>query len=246
MEVLLIDRSFQPPLAAALRVHRRDVVLALTRHLQARFPQGGDHPGTVRDNPGLDVLFQVVGNEPPRLFLCRQSRPQLGGLDVGPIAGLHVPRPLGIVRAAPAVLMVLPVSQSVKRLLPSGGRDIEALAGLQIHPRRQNMHVDATARFAVLDGRPGVAIRFKPGPGGFLELVHHAADLRGARGVLRRPGDDARGVLVLELQRVGHGGHLVRVAAQNLHFFPVLFLVLFPLLGGGTQLAGEVVRRCRR
>ena len=166
------------------------------------------------------------------------------------MAGLHVPRPLRIVRAAPAVLVVLPVPQRVKRLLPSGSRDIQALAGLKIAARRQHMHVDTPARFAVLHRCPGVAVRFEARPGGFLELVHHAADLRIARLVLRCPRDDARRVLVLELKRVGHVGHLVRIAPQHFDFFrvllrvPVLILVLI-LVGGEVLLAGEVVR-CRR
>ena len=33
--------------------------------------------------------------------------------------------------------------------------------------------MDPTARFSVLDSRPGVAVRFQPRPGGLLELVHH-------------------------------------------------------------------------
>ena len=131
------------------------------------------------------------------------------------MAGLHVPRPFRIVRAAPAILVILPVPQRVKRLLPSGSRDIQALAGLKIHPRRQDMHVNTPARFAVLDRCPGVAVRFEAGPGGFLELVHHMADLRIARVVLRCPGDDARRVLVLELKPIGHGSHLMRMAPQH-------------------------------
>ena len=167
------------------------------------------------------------------------------------MAGLHVPCSLRIVWAAPAILVVLPVPQRVKRLLPARCRDIQALAGLQIHSRRQDMHVDPAARFSVLDGRPGVAVRLQPCPGGFLELVHHPFYLRVARGILRRPGDHARGVLVLELQRVGHGGHLVRIAAQNFHFFRVLFLVLvlvlvLLLVPRGESLASEIVRRLRR
>ena len=110
--------------------------------------------------------------------------------------------------------------------------------------------MDTPARFAVLDRCPGVAVRFQPRPGGFLELVHHASDLRIARFVLRGPGDDARGVLVLELKRIGHVGHLVRIAPQHFDFFrgllllPVLILVLI-LFGGEVLLAGEVVRRRR-
>ena len=46
---------------------------------------------------------------------------------------------------------------------------------------------------------------------------------------------------MLELKRIGHGGYLLRIAAQNFHFFRVLVRVL--VLGDGTQLAGEVLRR---
>ena len=106
------------------------------------------------------------------------------------------------------------------------------------------MHVHTPARFAVLARRPGVAVRFEARPGGFLELVHHSADLRIARFVLRCPGDDARRVLVLELKRIGHSGHLVRIAPQHFDFFRVLLRVPV-LFVCGELLAGEVVRCCR-
>ena len=129
-------------------------MLPLARHLQARPLQGGNHRGSIRDGPRFDALAQIVGNQPPGIFLRLQPRPKLGGLDVRPMAGLHVPRPLRIVRTAPAVLVVLPVPQCVKRLLPSGSRDIQALAGLKIAARCHDMHVDTPARFAVLDRCP--------------------------------------------------------------------------------------------
>ena len=81
----------------------------LARHLQARPLQGGNHRGAIRDGPCFDALAQIVGNQPPGIFLRLQPGPKLGGLDVRPMAGLHVPRPLGIVRAAPAVFVVLPI-----------------------------------------------------------------------------------------------------------------------------------------
>ena len=106
--------------------------------------------------------------------------------------------------------------------------------------------MDTPARFAVLDRCPGVAVRFEARPGGFLELVHHSADLRIARVVLRCPGDDARRVLVLELKRISHVGNLVRMAPQHFDFFRVLLRIsVLILFGGEVLLAGEVVRRCR-
>ena len=109
--------------------------------------------------------------------------------------------------------------------------------------------MDTPVRFAVLDRRPGVAVRFESGPGGLLELVHHPAYLRIARVVLRGPGDDPRRVLVLELKPISHRGHLVGIAPQHGDFFRVLFRVLF---GGflriwlGGSLTGEVIHRGRR
>ncbi len=111
------------------------------------------------------------------------------------------------------------------------------------------MHVDTPVRFAVLDRRPGVAVRLKSGPGGLLEFVHHPACLRIARVVLRGPGDDPRRVLVLELKPISHGSHLVGIAPQHGDFVRVLFRVLF---GGflriwlGRSLTGEVIHRSRR
>ena len=108
------------------------------------------------------------------------------------------------------------------------------------------MHVNTLARFAVLDRCPGVAVRFQSRPGGFLELVHHTANLRIARVVLRCPGNNARRVLVLELKPIGHGGHLVRMAPQHFDFFRVLFRFwVLIVIVCGEWLAGEVVRRRR-
>ena len=78
----------------------------------------------------------------------------------------------------------------------------------------------------MLHRRPGVAIRGQPGPGGLLELVEHPVDVLVAWPVLRGPGDHARRVLVLELQRVGHRGHGVRIAAQDRHVVPDLALAV--------------------
>ena len=107
------------------------------------------------------------------------------------MAGLQIPRPLRIIRTAPAVLMVLPVAQRPERLFPSGRRDIQALAGREIAASREDMHMHAPVRVAVLNRCPGVAVWLEPRPRGFLELVQDAADLPVARGVLRCPREEA-------------------------------------------------------
>ena len=199
--------------------------------------QGRDHRGAVTHRSGLDPLGEIVGNEPPRVRLHRQTLPQPGGIDVDPWAGLQVPRPLRIVRPAPAVLVVLPIPQRVVGLLPARRRDVQALAALQITARRQYMHMHALP-LAVLDRRPAVAVLFQPRPGGLLELVQHLSNLLITRLVLRRPGDQPRGVAVLELQRVGHRRHLLRVAPQDRD--------LLSPLPRPVGLAGQVVGRRRR
>ncbi len=120
------------------------------------------------------------------------------------------------------MLVVERVPQRVEGRLPSRRRDVQALARLQITPRRQHMHVYAASRLPMQHRRPGVALLFEPRPGRALELVQRLLDLVLAGIVLWRPGDHPRGVAVLELQAVGHLRHLPRIPPQHLDFFPLL------------------------
>ena len=127
------------------------------------------------------------------------------------------------------MLAVLPVPKGPEGLFPPRRRDVQALARLQIDPRREHMDVDAAFRVPVLDGAPGVPVRLQPGPGRLLELLEHFPDLPIRRVVLRGPGDHAGGALVRELQGVGHGLDLGRIADQNLDARPLPALgVLLP------------------
>ena len=80
--------------------------------------------------------------------------------------------------------------------------------------------MNAAVALAVLDRLPGVAVRLQSDPGRLLEPVEDGFDLGVGRPVLRRPGDHAGRVLVLELvlelERVGDGSHPVGIAAANL------------------------------
>ena len=189
------------------------VVLALARHVEAQLLESGDHAGPVLHLPGLDALHQIVPDRLARVGLVRDPRPPRRRLAVGVVPRLLLPGPRRVIRAAPAVVEVAGLNQGAVGLLPARRRDVEALARLQVAPRGQHMHVHAAVRVAVPHRRPGVAIRGQPGPGGLLDLVEHPVDRRVARLVLRRPGDHARRVLVVERQCVGHRGHLVRIAA---------------------------------
>ncbi|MDE0357264.1 MAG: hypothetical protein OXN92_05925, partial [Gammaproteobacteria bacterium] len=111
------------------------------------------------------------------------------------------------------------VPERAEGLLPARRRDVEAAAGLQVATRGENMDVSAAALLTVEHRRPGVAVGFEPGPCRPLEGVQHRLDLFVGRLVLRRPRDQARGVPVLELQRVGQGRHFVRIPAQDLDAF---------------------------
>ena len=130
--------------------------------------------------------------------------------------GLLHPGPRWVVGPAPAVLVVEGVSERIERLLPSGGRDVEAPAGLQVAPSGKDMDVSASAALAVQHGRPGVAVGLESRPGRLLEGVEDGFDLLIGGLVVRRPGDHAGRVPVLEVERVGHRGHHVRVAPQHL------------------------------
>ena len=107
------------------------------------------------------------------------------------------------------------VPEGTKGLLPARRRDVEAPARLQVAPRGEDVDVSAAAALSVQHGRPGVAVGFEPGPGRVLEGVQDRADLFVDRLVLRRPRDHAGRVPVLELQRVGHVGHFVRIAPED-------------------------------
>ena len=147
---------------------------------------------------------------------------------------LH-PGPRRIVRASPAVFVIEGVPEGAKGLLPARRRDVEAAPCLQVAPRGEDMDVSAAAALAVQHGRPCVAVGFEPGPGRVLESVQNRADLFVGRLVLRCPRDHPGGVPVLELQRVGQGGHFVRIPAQDLD--------AFARLPGRVPLPEEVLRR---
>ena len=96
----------------------------------------------------------------------------------------------------------------------------------------------AAAALAVQDRRPRVAVRPQSRPRRLLELVEDGFDLFLGRLVLRRPRDHDRRVLALELERVGDGGHHVRIPAQH-------FDALAPV-PCGVPFADEIVDRSPR
>ena len=209
----------------------------MARHFEARLPQCGDDIGTVPHRAVLDPLEQVVPDQVAGLGLQGEAGPEPRRLDVGAVSGLLHPGPGRIVRTAPAVLVVEGVAERIERPSPSRRSDVEAPPGLQVAARREDMDVSAAAALSVEDRRPCVAVGFQPRPGCLLELVEHGFDLLVGGGVTGRPGDHARGVLVIELQRVGHRSHLVGIPPEHLD--------AFARLSGSVPLAEEVVGRSR-
>ena len=130
------------------------------------------------------------------------------------------------------------IPEGAEGLLPAWRRDVEASSGLQVASRGENMDVSAAALLTVEHRRPCVAVGFEPGPGRLLEGVQHRFDLFVGGLVFRRPRDQAGGVPVLELKRVGQGGHFVRIPAQHLD--------AFTRLPGRVPLPEEVVGRAAR
>ena len=211
----------------------------MARHFEARLPQRGDDLGSVPHRAVLDTLDQVVPDQVAGGGFEAEPGLEPRRFDVGAVGGLFHSGPRRIVGPTPAVFVVEGVPEGAEGLLPPGRRDVEAPPGLEVAPRREDMDVRAAATFAVQYGSPSVAIGFKSRPSRLLELVEDGFDLRVGGLVVGGPGDHARGVFVLELQRVGHRSHLVGISPQQLD--------ALAWLPGGVPLAEKVVgrRRCR-
>ena len=232
---MLVQRSLQPPPLSAVRIAGGHVAFALARHVESRLFEGRDHVGAAAHRAVLDTLHQVVPDQLTRVGFVLKTSPQRRRLDVGAMARLLRPGPRRVVRAAPAMLVVEGVAQRVEGPLPAGRRDVEAAARLKVALRGEDVHVDAAPALAVQDRRPRIAVRLQSRPSSLLELVEDRFDLRAGRPVLRRPRDHDRRVLALELERVGDGGHDVRIPAENLD-------ALAPV-PGGVPVADEIIGR---
>ena len=86
----------------------------------------------------------------------------------------------------------------------------------------------SAAGIVVLHRRPGIPIGLESGPGQLLKAIEHIADLLRCGFVLRRPGNDAGRMPVLERQRVGDLPDQLRITAQHrdVRALPALVILL--------------------
>ncbi len=148
-------------------------------------------------------------------------------------------RPCRIVRPRPAVFRIEGVMEGPEVALPTRRRDVQTAAALEVHPRRENVHVHSLRRVlvAVKDRGPGVAVLVDAGPSDFLEAIEGLLDLVAGGAVLRRPCEDGGRVTVFVLGAVGNQRDLVRIAAEHFH--------LVALRAGVITIGEKVVHRGR-
>ena len=169
LEVNSVQSSFQPPPVPRVRVQGGDVVHALARHFEARLPQRVDDLVAIPHGPVLNALEQVVPDQVAGRGFEPEARPQPRRLDVGAVSGLLHPGPRRVVWTSPAVFGVEGVPERAERLLPARRGDVEAPAGLQVAPRREDVDVRAAAALAVQHRRPCVSVELQSRPGRLLE-----------------------------------------------------------------------------
>ena len=175
--------------------------------------------GDVRP-PGDEAVLDRLGQQGGDALPVRPELPPLpqGRLPLLQLEGRRrrVPPTRRVVRRRPAVLEIVHVPERPVVVQPAGRRDVERPAGLQVAAGGQDVDVDAAARLPVQHRRPAAPVGGEACERQLLEIVEHRPDLRIVRTVLRRPGDHARGVAVLEPQAVGDGGDQLGIPAQDL------------------------------
>ena len=107
------------------------------------------------------------------------------------------------------------VAEWIERPPPSRRGNVQAAPGLKVASGCEDVDMGASALLTVQHGSPCVAVGLQPRPGHLLEGVQYRLDLLVDGAVVRRPGDHAERVPVLELQRVGDRGHHVGVPPQH-------------------------------
>ena len=120
----------------------------------------------------------------------------------------------------------------------SGRGNVQRFARAQVNTGYQDVDVDTASRFPVLHGGQVYVLPIQSGKGQRLEVVQHRADLGVTGGLFLRPGDHRTPVSMLKIERVRHGGELLRIAPQHRHPGPFLPLVVVAVQQIGRRTAG--------
>ncbi len=151
--------------------------------------------------------------------------------------------PGGIIRPGPSMPGVVHVADGIKCLLPSGRREVEALAGRQINASGEDVDVTSTISLTMQDGRIGGAIFADSSKCHALEVIQDCIDLCIGRRVVLMECDHARHIAMLEFQTVGNNTDLNRIATQHLNIGALDAVVVFigqQVTGGTLPATGAV------
>lgn len=187
-----------------------EVIFALPGNLQSRLLQGGDHGFAVRHllrrhkgrQIGVDAFPALAEAEALMCPLWRSVK----------LCG-----PLRIVGTRPALGPVQRVPERRKGPFPTRRRDVECLAGGQLHPRRHEVKLDPPA-LGVLMPHPGdvVLLRVHARKGQTLEGVHGLLLLGFAGAILQGERQNAVGIAPLAFDAVDQVTGPVHIAPHHL------------------------------
>ncbi|WP_236045450.1 MULTISPECIES: hypothetical protein [Pseudooceanicola] len=188
--VFIEDRSFQTPALAAVWVQYGEVGFTLAGKFETDLGQRFGHRRPVADRADRDLTL-----DPGVQLLARGGTGWFFG------QGLRLPGARRIERIGPAVPPVLQIHEGAEGGLVAGRRDVQALAGRQLHTGHQEMQLHA----------PGVGmphpehvelVRLQPGAGKVLEALDDRTLLLFGRRVLGGEADDTALVAPLVRYRI--------------------------------------------
>ena len=139
-------------------------------------------------------------------------------LTLGPVlsfdspAWLHITRPRRVVRSRPALFLIPVITPRIKRLLPSGRRNIQAVAGQKINPCDNDMKMVIMPNNAI-----SVFIGIQASKRNALKVRNKLLHFLIRTGIIGMQRNHAGCISVNELKRVNQPAQLIRVAAQYLH-----------------------------
>lgn len=187
-----------------------DVILALSRDLQAGLTDGLHHAGAIRDALGRHKAREILVDA-----LTPLSQPEA---LLRPLRGLcKLSGAFWVVGPRPAVREVQGVPERRIGAFPTGGRDVQRPPAAKLHARRYKMKLCTSALgMAVADPCDVILLRVQPGEGKTLESVHRLALLVLGRRILGREGQNPVRVGPLAVNAVDQVAGLVHIAPDYL------------------------------